>query len=449
VERLQLEHNAKNRHMKSLVYNRQGHKGDVDKLLADQRKTRQALAALVAKESSLTALLQQLDQTRAAAQRQRQEAEAKLTQLRIALATQTEQRRALERERDRLTRDVATLQEQRTTIEREEGELRQALAAGEERVTEERRAFLLLGQELARREQELSQRDITRGKLREEQRMMEEKRRALKQGRGEIERRRRDILERLQQLHYEREALVRRIQERYDLNLEEMEAHPSPPSLGGEEVSQLEGQLQVHRQSLDTFGEVNLLAIDEYTTLKERYDFLTSQAQDLNRSIGALQRTISRINQLSRERFQHTFTAVNACFQELFARIFPGGKGAMVLTDEGDLLETGVDISVKFPGKKLQHIGLLSGGEKAMAALAFVISFLLYRPTPFIILDEVDAALDDTNIHLFVELIRDISAHSQVLIITHNKLSMEAAHHLYGVTMEKKGVSKVLSVTLT
>ena len=214
------------------------------------------------------------------------------------------------------------------------------------------------------------------------------------------------------------------------------------------DIQELQNKLDRDREAIENFGEVNLLALSEHETLKERYDFLTSQVADLNSSLDVLQRTISRINRISRKRFSETFTGVNRCFKEVFSRLFQGGKGELKLTDEADMLETGVDIDIQLPGKKTQNISLLSGGEKSLAAVALIFSILLYRPIPFLILDEVDAALDDVNISLFNKLVKDISAHSQIILVTHNKRTMEVADNLIGVTMAKQGISTTVSVSL-
>ena len=154
------------------------------------------------------------------------------------------------------------------------------------------------------------------------------------------------------------------------------------------------------------------------------------------------------INQVSRKRFSETFEAVNACFQSVFPKLFRGGKASLLLTDSEDLLETGVDIEIQLPGKRTQSINLLSGGEKSLSAVALIFSILLHKPTPFLILDEVDAALDDANIALFNQFVKDISERSQIILVTHNKRTMEVSDNLFGVSMEKKGISMLVSVNL-
>jgi chromosome segregation protein len=242
------------------------------------------------------------------------------------------------------------------------------------------------------------------------------------------------------------ENLERNIQEKYGADLAQLLPEFKP--LEEEALSELAAQLGRDRQTVDNFGEVNLLALSEHEELKTRFDFLTGQIADLNASLDTLQKTISRINTVSRQRFAETFAGVNKCFQDVFTRLFPGGRAVLSLTDENDLLETGVDIEIRIPGKRTQSVTLLSGGEKSLSAIALIFSILLYRPVPFVLLDEVDAALDDSNISLFNRLVKDTAAQSQILMITHNKKTMEIADSLYGVTILKQGVSTLVSVNL-
>jgi chromosome segregation protein len=199
---------------------------------------------------------------------------------------------------------------------------------------------------------------------------------------------------------------------------------------------------------LDEMGEVNLMAIDEYAGMEERFTFLSAQKEDLEDSLRSLQQAIQRINRTTRQRFQETYDLINAKFQEVFPRLFCGGRAELRLTNEEDLLETGIDIIVQPPGKKLQNVTLLSGGEKALTAVALIFSIFMIKPTPFCLLDEVDAPLDDANIGRFNDMVREMCAVSQFIIITHNKATMQVADTLYGITMEEPGASKVVSVRL-
>ncbi len=206
-------------------------------------------------------------------------------------------------------------------------------------------------------------------------------------------------------------------------------------------------QDELHRL-LEEMGEVNLMAIDECVAMEERFNFLSSQRDDLEESLRDLQLAIQRINRTTRQRFLETYNLVNTRFQEVFPRLFCGGRAELRLTDEDDLLETGIDIIVQPPGKKLQNVTLLSGGEKALTAVALIFSIFLIKPTPFCLLDEVDAPLDDANIGRFNDMVREMSAISQFIIITHNKATMQVADTLYGITMESPGISRMVSVRL-
>jgi len=202
------------------------------------------------------------------------------------------------------------------------------------------------------------------------------------------------------------------------------------------------------KSALEGFGEVNLMAIEEYQELKQRHDFLSEQQADLHQALDSLKKAILRINRTTTKRFLETFHLVNEKFKEVFSRLFKGGQASLILLDEQDPATTGIDIVAQPPGKKLQNIDLLSGGEKALVATALLFGIFMIKPTPFCLLDEVDAPLDDANINRFIELVKEFSRTSQFILITHNKSTMEAAHTLYGITMETPGVSKVVSVRL-
>lgn len=236
------------------------------------------------------------------------------------------------------------------------------------------------------------------------------------------------------------------IAEKHDVDLKNMAVEFT--KIEEEKLAEITALLEKNKQIIDEFGEVNLLALNEYEELDKRYNFLSTQIADLNTSLNVLQRTIARINKISRSRFAETFESVNSCFKEVFAQIFPGGRGELILTDENDLLETGVDIDIQVPGKRKQNVSLLSGGEKSLVAVALIFAILKYRPSPFLVLDEVDAALDDANTNLFNRLIKDVAEKSQVVMITHNKSTMEVADTLFGVTMQKQGISSLVSVSL-
>ena len=202
------------------------------------------------------------------------------------------------------------------------------------------------------------------------------------------------------------------------------------------------------RRRVENFGDVHMGAIEEHEEIGERMRFLDEQKTDLVSTVESLREAITRINRASRKRFRETFDAVNERFQVNFPRLFNGGKASLSLTETDDVLEAGVEIMAQPPGKKLQSVTLLSGGEKTMTALALLVSLFQVHPSPFFLLDEVDAALDDVNVGRFNEIVREMASDSQFLVITHNKSTIEIADVLYGVTMEDRGVSKIVSVQL-
>lgn len=236
------------------------------------------------------------------------------------------------------------------------------------------------------------------------------------------------------------------LRDKYSLNLTEIpEENPAEPITDDD----LQKEIEELRHRLERMGEVNLAAIGEFEELNSRYQFLSQQKEDLEKSIADLQQTIGKLNRICRSRFKDSFEEINQKFQEIFPRLFRGGKAHLVLTDESDYLETGVEIVGQPPGKKLQSIILLSGGEKALTAVSLLFAIFLTKPSPFCFLDEVDAPLDDANIDRFNDMIKEMSQISQFILITHNKRTMQVAEVLYGITMEEPGVSKVVSVKMT
>jgi chromosome segregation protein len=200
------------------------------------------------------------------------------------------------------------------------------------------------------------------------------------------------------------------------------------------------------RQRLESYGAVNLLALEELGEVEERFLFLTSQRQDIIDSIGSAEEALREIKTRSRERFRDAFTQINANFSEFFVELFGGGKGEMTLLEAEDILDAGIEVVAQPPGKRLQSVMLLSGGEKALSAIALVMGIFKYRPSPFCLMDEVDAPLDEANIGRFVAKIDEMSEKTQFIVVTHSKRTMESAKALYGVTMEEPGVSRLVSV---
>ena len=223
---------------------------------------------------------------------------------------------------------------------------------------------------------------------------------------------------------------------------------PVGEGTAGLQPDDAEALVDLLRAKIDRLGPVNMMAIDQFDELEERHAFLTAQRQDLIDSIATTGDAIKRIDAATRARFEEAFKVVNEHFQLTFGTLFGGGRAELVLLDESDVLESGIDIVAQPPGKRLQSIQLLSGGEKALTAMALMFAIFKYRPSPFCLLDEIDAPLDDANIGRFVDMLRGLQDRTQFVLVTHNRKTMEIADRLYGITMEEPGVSKLISVNM-
>ena len=247
------------------------------------------------------------------------------------------------------------------------------------------------------------------------------------------------------ELTLELEHLVGTVAERFQVNLAEAVHQFHQVAQLGEEAQE---KLKDLRGQLERMGEVNVTAIEEHQEIRDRFAFLSKQKGDLEDSLAQLRDAIEKIDETSRKRFKETFDVVNEKFQAVFPRLFGGGRASLLLIPGGPGEEPGVEILAQPPGKKLQSVNLFSGGEKALTAVALIFAIFLIKPTPFCLLDEVDAPLDEGNVGRYNEMVREMSKGSQFILITHNKRTMEVADMLYGVTMEEPGVSKLVSVNL-
>lgn len=368
-----------------------------------------------------------------------------LTAQRVAVATLREQGEAHQRTVISLTSQLAELdlRIQNSSAEREQTEnSRQRLNS--ELESEEQRLQILLEQQIkqdellqvVRQQHEAAAMQLATAE--HDARLRREEREAIRQLHA-------DLSLKVSSLSLQQEHLEQSLQDRHRLSLGEVRER-----LGERELDPVAARIRQTdlERLIDELGEVNLMAIEEYAGMEQRYDFLAGQKADLEESLNDLQQAIHKINRTTRKRFLETFTLINEKFQEVFPRLFCGGKAELRLTDEQDLLETGIDIIVQPPGKKLANVMLLSGGEKALTAVALIFSIFLIKPTPFCLLDEVDAPLDDANIGRFNDMVREMSAISQFIIITHNKTTMAVADTLYGITMEEPGASRLVSVRL-
>lgn len=255
----------------------------------------------------------------------------------------------------------------------------------------------------------------------------------------------------LSQLQLKRENIANRLEERYQSGFDFLKSEfnrdeAAKAIMADMTIEEMEADLKKSREKIAKIVDVNLGAIKEYEQLKDRYDFLEAQRDDLLKAIEDLHKVIKKINRITQQKFMETFSAINEKLMEVFPRLFDGGEARLVLIEPDKPLESGVELMIHPPGKKLTRLSLLSGGEKALSAIAFIFSIFLIKPASFCLLDEIDAPLDDANVFRFNDLLQIIGEKSQIIVITHNKRTMEFADMLFGITMEQKGISKVVSV---
>jgi chromosome segregation protein len=253
------------------------------------------------------------------------------------------------------------------------------------------------------------------------------------------------------QLKLKRENIAIRLEERYQDSYEDLKSGQSENEAvdeitAGLTIEEMETDLTRSKEKIAKIVDVNLGAIKEYEQLKDRFEFLETQRDDLLKAIDDLQTVIKKINKITQQKFTETFEKINEKLKEVFPRLFDGGEAKLVLIEPDKPLESGVELMIHPPGKKLTRLSLLSGGEKALSAIAFIFSIFLIKPASFCLLDEIDAPLDDANVFRFNDLLQIIGENSQIIVITHNKRTMEFADMLFGITMEQKGISKVVSV---
>ena len=397
----------------------------------------------------------------------REAAQEELTEAKVALSKAEERESSLQVQKTPMEQQLAELQR---TLERAQ----QTLSESSERKVqfESQNAESRLEIERLRVDREACSEkiaELTQGRNKQaadaERREMElsEKRNSL----TEMQERKGEIEVEVTQKQMKQEQLIDRIQEKYDLDLRELQGDVTTINITADGQTTTEtitadethtetdaptdwevvgAKVEEMQNKIDSMGPVNLVAIDEYQEVEERFNFLNTQHEDLVNAKTELEEVIARIDKQTREMFTETFDKVRANFQKMFPDLFGGGRADLVLTEEEDVLEAGVEIVASPPGKKLHRIGLLSGGEQTMTAVALLFSLYQVKPSPFCVLDELDAPLDDANIERYVQKLKEFLAHSQFIVITHSKRTISAADVLYGVTMQERGVSRIVSV---
>jgi len=397
--------------------------------------SKQKLHELEVVNNQRTEHIEQL-QTRHSEQKQQQQALSdKLTDLKIALGQITEQSKALEQAilsldsqaQENRTAAGAAEKESESCAEQSTSAQRDILGC-EASVSE-----LFVEKEKNQESNRQLQKELQ--SLSEEKRQTEELIRLKRAEKGQTEQKTNELKIELSQLEVRQQDLVERVSEELQIDLAEAYKDYTDQQVDWEGI----------REEI-RLGNVNVDAIDEQEALENRHEFLSTQVQDLNSSRAQLQQLINRLNKKSREKFQQTFEEIRGHFQEIFRKLFGGGKADIILEDAEDILDAGIEVIAKPPGKETRSISLLSGGEKSMTALALLFSVFKAKPSPFCFLDEVDAALDEANNERFNMLLREFQKDSQFVVITHAKRTMSIADVLFGITMQVRGVSKKISV---
>ncbi len=405
--------------------------------------SKQKLEELEAVNSQRTAHIEKLEAKHAEQKQQQQTLAGRLTDLKIALGQITEQSKAL---KQIIVSLQSQMQENTTATQTAQEEVRSCV----EQLTQAQRDILncearvselFVEKEKNQENSRLLQKEIER--LLEERKQAEELIRLKRAEKGQTEEKINELKIELSQLEVKQEDLVERVREELQIDLAEAYKNYTDQEVDWDQIREEIAEL---RGKIERLGNVNVDAIDEQETLENRHNFLSNQVQDLNSSRAQLQQLINRLNKKSREKFQQTFEEIRGHFQEIFRKLFGGGKADIILEDAEDILEAGIEVIARPPGKETRSISLLSGGEKSMTAIALLFAVFKAKPSPFCFLDEVDAALDEANNERFNMLLREFQKDSQFIIITHAKRTMSIADVLVGITMQIRGVSKKISV---
>ena len=379
-----------------------------------------------------------------------------LQQLKLTVSQAQEQlhlirsdRKVLQERLFALHRTSERVEEQRRDLERRQARSQVAAEECRERVDQLAAAVETLGSELEHHREEARQTEVVLTQVEEEYTGWKETQREIESELVHLRDRKSQLQEERTRFEVERARLETQLQnlsqqcsEQLQMALEQLTNEVELEKVTLEEMLEPYTTLKTR---LEAFGPINMTALEEYQENEERHTFLTRQRQDIDQSIADTRRAIQEINRRSREKFSDAFEAINRYLKEVFQTLFGGGDCGLRLLDEDDPLETGIDIYAQPPGKKLQNATLLSGGEKALTALALLVALFRYRPSQFCLLDEVDAVLDDANVVRFTALVEKMSQDTQFIIITHNKRTMQTAQSVFGVTMEEPGISQLVS----
>ncbi|WP_219836633.1 chromosome segregation protein SMC [Paenibacillus sp. R14(2021)] len=421
-----------------------GHKSEQQQISKSAKDAEERLDILTQEEAKLQEAIRIAEERRKAGESAKEQLQDQLTDLKIALAKTDQEKMSFEDQAARVRSDIGRAKHElsgvRDMLQRQEEEMRQH---ADESV---KQTELLNGLRL-KKESCSEQTDLKRSERADLIRELEQGESETREQRTQlrsVEDQLRQIEIAVNRLDVELDNLLRKLSEEYELSYElAKERYPVP-----EDVLALQNEVRDLKRRISGLGEVNLGAIDEYERVKERYTFLNDQKNDLIEAKTTLYQVIREMDEEMSKRFKTTFEAIRGHFVVVFAKLFGGGRADLIMVEPDRVLDSGIDIVAQPPGKKLQNLQLLSGGERALTAIALLFAILQVKPVPFCVLDEVEAALDEANVARFAQYLREFSELTQFIVVTHRKGTMEEADVLYGVTMEEGGVSKLVSVRL-
>lgn len=444
-ERLKAQWEAQTERMERILWEMEATQSEVMDLEIGLEETEQALEQISHKKADVEVKIREKERDL----RQQEEAlsrmQKELETYRIAFAEKKMRLSSLEHE-------AVTARDRLIAMEREENVLQKDILNATKRIEEVTKAMEITLDRLSKGEQDVSRLKTLISDLQNDYYTQRNSLSEIQQKADSVQSEINELQKKLHVKEVERAALqeaVKAVENRcQELFQTSVEGNERQWLFEGFEPTAARKRLKTLIKEINAIGAVNLTAIEEFQKLEERYGFLTAQRDDLLRSVQDIEKAINQINTTCRQRLKETLESINTKLQEVVPLLFEGGEAALAFTDKQDVLNAGVEYLITLPGKRIQHLSLLSGGEKALAALALIFAIFLMKPSPFCLLDEVDAPLDGANTQRFTQLVRRIAHQSQVILITHNQRVMEVADTLYGVTMEEKGVSKLVSVRL-
>ena len=424
--------------------------GALSEVTREEQASREAVARGEGEQSEREARLRTLQAELLSARGRAESVQAEVTKAKVSAAAVAERREGVARSLERLLESRSEVESRREKLLAEiaQGKERDAALATRIEVAQSELKDLLA--ESARLREELGRARAQYESAQERLRGGDDEVRAAREEARAVGERRNKAELAIQGTRLELSHLEQQVRERHLMEIADVALARREQALALD-AADAEARMLALREKIDALGEVSLTAIDEAREVAERHAFLTGQKSDLEESIAKLRSAIGRIDRASKERFKETFQLVNERFRQVFPRLFRGGTAELQLVEDpaNPGAEPGVEIVAQPPGKKLTSVNLLSGGEKALTAVSLIFAIFLIKPTPFCLLDEVDAPLDEANVGRYNEMVREMSRSSQFIVITHNKRTMEVADSLYGVTMEEPGISKIVSVKLS